>query len=203
MRSISKEEFTLGAGKFLESIKKGAVFIYPTDTIYGLGCNATDSKAVMRIREAKKRPKAPFSVIAPSKKWIIQNCEMTDEAMIWLDKLPGPYTLVLKLKNKGCIAKEVAPDTDSLGIRIPMHWTTGIAEELGVPIVTTSVNESGKMFMTSSDDVDEMLSQKVDFMIDEGVKKGRPSDVIFLDRKEEVTIRKRSTGEHYPKKQKI
>lgn len=202
MRVLSKEEFLLETNNLLKSIQKGAVFVYPTDTIYGIGCNATDSAAVKRIREAKKRVDAPFSVIAPSKGWILENCEVSGKGIEWLEKLPGPYTLVFKLRNKKCIAKEVAPKTDSLGVRIPGHWTTRIASELNVPIVTTSVNESGKAFMTSADDMDKSMKPKVDFMIDEGVKKGRPSNVVFLDNTE-VTIRERQKGEHYPEKKKI
>lgn len=202
MRTVSKDEFLLEAGNFLDSIKKGAVFVYPTDTIYGIGCNAMDSKAVKRIRDIKKRQDAPFSVIAPSKKWIIDNCHVSEEGSRWIEKLPGPYTLVFRLKNRNCVAKEVIPDTGSLGIRIPHHWTTRIASEIDAPIVTTSVNETGRMFMTSLDNMDPSITAKVDLIIDEGEKKGRPSNVVFLD-KEEITIRDRQKGMHYPEIQKI
>ena len=202
MRIVSKEEFMLEAGSFLDSIKKGAVFIYPTDTIYGIGCNAVDSKAVKRVRDAKKRPNAPFSVIAPSKQWILDNCDVSNEGREWLEKLPGPYTLVFRLKNKGCVAKEVIPETSSIGIRIPNHWISRVAAELNAPIVTTSVNEAGRIFMTSIDNMDPSIKAKVDFIIDEGEKKGRPSNVVFLDRAE-VTIRDRQKGMHYPEIQKI
>ncbi|PIN86657.1 threonylcarbamoyl-AMP synthase [Candidatus Woesearchaeota archaeon CG10_big_fil_rev_8_21_14_0_10_44_13] len=202
MRVITKEEFLLEANNLLDSVLKGAVFIYPTDTIYGIGCNALDTKAVGRIREAKKRPDAPFSVIAPSKGWILENCEVDDKGIEWLEKLPGPYTLVFKLKNRKCIAKEINPESDFLGVRIPEHWTTKIASSLKVPIVTTSVNESGKTFMTSLDNLDSSVKAKVDFMIDEGEKKGRPSNVVFLNNAQ-VAIRERQKGEHYPEKKKI
>ena len=202
MRVITKDEFMIEANKLLTDIKDKAVFIYPTDTIYGIGCNALNSKSVERIREAKKRPKAPFSIIAPSKEWIIRNCEVSSEAEEWLEKLPGPYTLILKLKNKNCVAPEVVSGADSMGIRIPKHWVSRIAAELEAPIVTTSVNEAGKVFMTSLENLDPQIRSKVDFIIDEGEKKGRPSNVVFLDDKE-VTIRDRQKGEHYPESKKI
>ncbi|GAG45638.1 unnamed protein product, partial [marine sediment metagenome] len=65
---------------------RNSVFIYPTDTIYGIGCNALNSKLVKRIRRIKKRDNKPFSVIAPSKKWIYDNCEVDRKI---LKKLPG------------------------------------------------------------------------------------------------------------------
>src|SRR3989344_4701812 len=82
-----------------EQIREGAIFIYPTDTIYGIGCNALDETAVEKIRQLKDRPTNPFSIIVPSKKWITDNCLITAEGKEWIAKLPGPYTLIFKLKN--------------------------------------------------------------------------------------------------------
>ena len=56
----------------LETIERGAIFIYPTDTIYGIGCNALNSKAVIRLRKIKEQYDRPVSIIAPSKKWIME-----------------------------------------------------------------------------------------------------------------------------------
>ena len=100
MRVITPDEFNLEWETFFNSILDGAVFIYPTDTIYGIGCNAENEEAVKKIRDAKNRSKAPFSVIAPSIDWIKENCEVTETAEEWLEKFPGPYTLIFKLKDK-------------------------------------------------------------------------------------------------------
>ena len=191
MQIITKDEFMLRAEEFFDKIKQGAVFIYPTDTIYGIGCNASDEDAVNKIRELKDRSEAPFSVIVPSISWIFKNCEIPDEADEWLQKLPGPYTLVFKLKNKGCIAKAVTKKIDNLGVRQPKHWFTEAIEALDIPIVTTSVNKKGQMFMTSVENINSDIKNKVDFIIDEGEKKANPSNVIHLYG-EEVKIRDRS-----------
>ena len=75
---------------------KTEIFIYPTDTIYGLGCDATNEKLVKELREIKNRDDKPLSVIAPSVKWIFDNFDVGLEL---LEKyLPGPYTLLLKKK---------------------------------------------------------------------------------------------------------
>lgn len=183
MNVYSKEEFRDEKEFLFEHIMKGALFIYPTDTIYGLGCNAEDYKAVKRIREAKARYERPFSVIAPSKDWILKNCHVSREAEKWIARLPGPYTLILRLRDKHCIAPNVNADMDTIGIRIPDHWITKEFADLKVPIVTTSANIIGENFMTSMDDLNPSVKSKVDFIIYEGEKKGKPSKIIDLSDK--------------------
>ncbi len=191
MRIITKDEFTLKADKFLHQIEEGAVFIYPTDTIYGIGCNAMNEEAVQKIRELKDRSKAPFSVIAPSKSWIFKNCETPNEADEWLQEIPGPYTLVFKLKNKDCVAKTVVQGLDTIGVRQPKHWIMEAFEALDIPIVTTSVNKTGNPFMTSVEDMNPDIKNKVAFIIDDGEHKVSPSNIIHLYG-EEIKIRDRS-----------
>ncbi len=179
-RLITKDECWLKPEEISKEIEKGAIFVYPTDTIYGLGCDATSSRAVSKLREMKDRPKQAFSVIAPSKDWIVKNCEVSKEAEEWVNKLPGPYTLILKLKNKKAIAKEVNDGLDTVGVRIPKHWIAGLIRTLGRPIITTSANKVGKAFMTSLDNLDDDIKSKVDFIIYEDEKKGNPSTLINL-----------------------
>ena len=190
MRVLTKDELKIKDELMKRYIKEGAVFLHPTDTIYGLGCDSSNRNAVRKIRKMKKRPTQPFSVIAPSKKWIKENCVVTKEAQKWITKLPGPYTLILKLKNKNCVAKEVNPGLDTLGVRIPKHWFTDFVKKIGFPLVTTSANCAGRNFMTSVDDIDTRIKSKLDFMVYEGEKKGIPSKIIDLS-KESVEVRKR------------
>jgi len=179
MRILNFEELNLEKQSIIDSITKGAVFIYPTDTIYGIGCNSQLSDAVKKVRKIKSRAANPFSVIAPSLQWIRENCIVTKEGEEWLEKLPGPYTLIFKLKNN-CVAKEVNPGLKTLGIRIPNHWIRKIIEEAGVPVVTTSVNKSNEEYMTSLDDLDTEIKGSVDFALYEGEKEGKPSKIIDL-----------------------
>lgn len=180
MRVLSKEEFENQKDVIRTSlIENHIVFIYPTDTIYGIGCNATNKEAVEKIREIKQRKTNPFSVIAPSKEWIDENFIVNNNAKDWIKRLPGPYTLVLKIK-KQCVAENVAPGLDTLGIRIPDHWLSNIVNEIGIPIVTTSANKSGNDPMTSLDDLDADIKSRVDFIVYEGVKKGHSSKIIDL-----------------------
>jgi len=180
MRVLSKEEFENQKDVIRTSlIGNPIVFIYPTDTIYGIGCNALNKEAVEKIRKIKQRKTNPFSVIAPSKEWIDENFIVNENVKDWVKRLPGPYTLVLKIK-KQCVAENVAPGLDTLGIRIPDHWFSNIVNEIGIPIVTTSANKSGNDPMTSLDDLDADIKSRVDFIVYEGIKKGQSSKIIDL-----------------------
>ncbi|MDO8511353.1 MAG: L-threonylcarbamoyladenylate synthase [Nanoarchaeota archaeon] len=180
MEILTKAELQSRFTEIAERISRGAIFIYPTDTIYGIGCNALDEKAVAKIRKLKERPTNPFSIIVPSKEWITENCMVTKEGKEWVAKLPGSYTLIFKLKKKNAIAKSVHQGEETIGVRIPDHWFRTVVRKLEFPIVTTSANRSGKAFMTSLDDLDPKIKEGVDFIIYEGEKKGRPSKIVNI-----------------------
>lgn len=189
MRVLSKEEFNQEKDAIRSKLKEeNTVFIYPTDTIYGIGCNALNKEAVERVRKIKQRKENPFSVIAPSKEWIMENCKANENAEEWIKKLPGPYTLILKTKGE-CVAKNVAPGLKTLGIRIPSHWFSGFVKEINIPVVSTSVNISGEGFMTSMEDLDDDIKAEVDFIIYEGPRQGKPSKIVDLTSKVKVIER--------------
>ncbi len=179
MSRLTKTQFLNEKEEYLELIQNAAVFIYPTDTIYGIGCNATNDAAVRRVRTIKQREDKPFSVIAPSKDWIMKHAMLSREGKKWLENLPGPYTLIVKLKDR-CVAPSVNNDSGTLGVRIPDHWIAAIATEADVPLVTTSVNISGQAFATSINDIDPTIIDAVDFVIDQGTLPGTPSTIVDL-----------------------
>jgi len=189
MRVLTKEELRYGYEDILKGISKGDVFIHPTDTIYGLGCDATNEKSIKKLRRLKQMPEKPLSVIAPNVEWILDNCEITKEAEEWLKKLPGPYTLILKLKNKNAVAKNTS-FSDTLGVRIPDHWIKQIANMLNTPLITTSANVTGKMFMATLEELDPEIKKGVDFAVYEGEKQGHASTIVDLT-KEETNIKER------------
>ena len=180
MRILNVDEIKLERNSIIESITMDAVFIYPTDTIYGIGCNAQNPRAVRKVRKLKARASNPFSVIAPSADWIRENFIVTKEAEEWLEKLPGPYTLILKIKKKSCVAKDVNSGLNTLGIRIPNHWISKLVAEAGIPIVTTSVNKSNEDYMASLEDLDNSIKSGIKFVLYEGRKEGKPSKLVDL-----------------------
>lgn len=162
-----------------EQILQGKIFIYPTDTLYGIGCDATNKESVEKIKEIKSRDKdKPLSIIAPSKQWITENCIVDVD----LDKyLPGAYTLILKKKDPNFL--KWVSDNDSLGIRIPDNDFCKKVQQTGRPFITTTVNLSGKPFATKISDISQEIKEQVDHIMDIGELSGRPSTLI-IDGKE-------------------
>lgn len=177
MKLFDRKQAEENREEIIAAMKRGAIFIYPTDTIYGLGCNALNERSVAKICELKQREEKPFSIIAPSKSWIIDNCEIND--LKKLDILPGPYTLFVKKKNIYCVAENTS-FRETLGVRIPHHWFTIFVEEAGIPFVTTSVNISGEKHMETLEDVPKSIFENVDYVVYEGEKRGESSVKIDL-----------------------
>ncbi len=159
--------------KELWKLLKDKIVIYPTDTVYGIGCNAFREDLVEKIYEIKQRPKdKPVSVIIP-KGWI-EKYFHTDGIEDYLNLLPGPYTILLKKKEKFLdhISK------DYLGIRVIDYPFQNVIENLQIPFVTTSANISGNPSKKSVDEIEKELIDKVDLIIDGGILKGTPSDIV-------------------------
>ncbi|MFT4297937.1 MAG: L-threonylcarbamoyladenylate synthase [Candidatus Woesearchaeota archaeon] len=190
MLNFTKVEVELKKDVVYDKILNGSIFIHPTDTIYGLGCDATSQKSVQKLREIKQENSRAFPIIAPTKTWIRENCVVDKKTIEWLTKLPGPYTLILKLKNSKAIAPEVNNGMDTIAVRIPDHWIHNFCEEFGKPIITTAANKVGENFMVSLETLSTDIKGKIDFIIYEGEKNGSPSSIIDLTQDKE-NIKKR------------
>ncbi|MFH1399275.1 MAG: L-threonylcarbamoyladenylate synthase [Candidatus Woesearchaeota archaeon] len=190
MRVLTKDEFLLEKGRFVSDIKQGAIFLHPTDTIYGIGCSALDSEAVAKVRHAKLRTSMPFSILVPSKQWLYDNCKVDDRVESWVKKLPGAYTFILHLKNKKAVVQEVNNNLSTIGVRIPDHWFSSLVTELAIPIITTSANISGENFMTNLDNLDPRLKSKLNFLVYEGPKECRPSTLVDFTKGEPKLVKR-------------
>jgi L-threonylcarbamoyladenylate synthase len=171
-------------GEIIREIKKGSLFVYGTDTVYGLGCNAYKSGSVLRIRKLKKSKK-PFSVIAPSKKWIFENLKVRHRS--FLKKLPGKYTLIFEKRERRFLNS--CSGTGKLGVRIPDHEFTKIIRKAGVPFVTTSANISGRKPIRRISEIPKPLERGIDFAVDSGVLDRPPSRIFDLSGKKAKRIR--------------
>lgn len=161
----------------LKQIKNGDIFIYPTDTVYGMGCDATNKTAVNKIKKIKSRDKIkPLSVIAPSITWIKQHC-ITPKNLTLSKYLPGPYTLILKKKREDYL-KHVS-DIDTLGVRIPNNEFIKIIQKTKKPFITTSVNLAGEKAITKISETKKQIKKHIHHIIDAGPLTGKPSTLII------------------------
>jgi L-threonylcarbamoyladenylate synthase len=160
--------------EIVNDIKLGKLFIYPTDTIYGIGCNALNGESVNMIKEIKKREAdKPLSVIAPSFEWIEENLIVDVDLKKYL---PGAYTLILKKKNENFLSE--ISSGEYLGVRIPDCNFSLFVRESQVPFITTSVNFSGEKFALGVEEIDSEILKKIDIIIDEGKLDGKPSTLV-------------------------
>lgn len=165
-----------------KGIREGSIFIHPTDTLYGIGCNAEKTKSVEKIIEAKGREKEkPFSIIAPSEEWIAERANLTSKQVEFINNLfPGPYTVVMKVKRSFKMPYVVSSE-GKIGVRIPRNRFCDFIRSLGVPFITTSVNISGEEdVITSPEDAPETIKKITDYAINSGQISGHSSRVFDI-----------------------
>ncbi len=165
----------------VELVRKGRIIIFPTDTLYGIGGDATKLEVVRRIYELKRRPfDKPVSILVSGMAEIEELCVLSLEERQWLmQHLPGPYTVLLRLKEE---KRALFPwlKREKIGIRVPDHaFIRKVAELAGTPIVATSANISGQPSPTHHSEVPAQLAQSCDLFIKAGPTRfRRPSRVI-------------------------
>jgi tRNA threonylcarbamoyl adenosine modification protein (Sua5/YciO/YrdC/YwlC family) len=172
------------------ALKQGAVIAYPTDTMYGIGCDIFNQKAVKRIYQIKKRDKSkPFSFICSSLKDVSQYCFLSNSAYRLMKKcLPGPYTFVLPAMK--IVPKIMLSKQKTVGIRVPENnICQQIVNTLGNPILTTSATLEEDFYLSEAFEVEERLGNMIDLIIDGEPITPAPSSVISLIGEEALVIR--------------
>jgi L-threonylcarbamoyladenylate synthase len=177
---LTKEDVLNNQDFFIEAIKNGKVFLYPTDTLYGLGGNACLADCVAKINKIKQRSNKPLLVIAPNLGWVNDNCQATPEIMDEiLAKWPGAYSFIFKLKNLAAVDAAVLGGQDTIGVRYPDHWFGKIIARAGVPFISTSANLAGETPAKTFAHINSLLLEQVDYAIndDAGIS-GQASELI-------------------------
>lgn len=179
--------------KVVKILKDGGLVIYPTDTVYGLGCDITNSRALERIAKIKgvKLEKAKFSFICHDLSNLSDYVKQIDTATFKILKraLPGPYTFILPGNNN--LPKEFKKKT-TVGIRVPENnITLEIVRVLGNPIVTTSIRDEDDVveYTTDPELIFEKWQNLVDAVIDGGYGDNVASTIIDLSGHEPEVIR--------------
>jgi L-threonylcarbamoyladenylate synthase len=172
----------------VEEMKKGKIFIYPTDTVYGIGCIATDSQAISKIYEIKKRDSKPFLIIIPDFSWITTNCDCSSDQLDFIKQhLPGPYSFVLKYVGNS-ISNKLVSQNNTIGVRIPNCSFASLVRE--VPFITTSVNFSGEPPAKLFSEIPLEILNQVDYVIsNDNEVSGTPSTIYDLSQGEIKQLR--------------
>ncbi len=184
--SINKEDMD----SIVTELSAGRLIVYPTETVYGLGCDPFDETAVKRLFMAKRRPFDMAMSIIVQDVAMMEELAYVDDRVTKLVKefMPGPLTLILP--KKPVIPNILSASTDEIGIRIPdCSIAQSIVKEFG-PIVSTSANvHSHKSPLTCQDAMND-LGPSVSLYIDGGKSPiGQPSTIIQLTENETILIR--------------
>lgn len=169
--------------KIVETLDNGGIIIYPTDTVYGIGCDIFNQKAVEKVCRIRKLDpvKAMLSFICKDISQISEFAAPIDNPVFKLMKrnLPGPFTFVLKSNNK--VPKLFKNKKRTIGVRVPDHAIPlSIVEQLGRPLLTTSLKSDDEIqeYFTDPQDIFEDFKKIVDIVIDAGMGGNQPSTVI-------------------------
>jgi len=183
--------------KVIEVLKKGGLIIYPTDTVYGLGCDITNVKALERIAKIKgiKLERSNFSFICHDLSNLSDYVTQIDTSTFKLLKrtLPGPYTFILPGAST---LPHPFKKKKTVGIRIPDNSIAlEIVKSLGNPIVSTSIHDEDELleYTTDPELIFEKWSSKVDLVIDGGFGDNTPSTVVEV-KDSEITILREGKG---------
>ena len=167
----------------VDILRKGGVIIYPTDTIYGIGCDITNPKAIERVCQIRglKPEKANLSFICDDLTSISLYTKPLDNTTFRLLKksLPGPFTFIFNAS--GQVPKLLSSKKKTVGIRVPdNNIAREIVRELGNPIVSASIHDDDELVEYSTDPelIYEKYSELVDVVIDGGYGQNTPSTVV-------------------------
>lgn len=165
----------------VEAIDRGGLVVYPTETVYGLGGDATDIEAIERVFEAKNRPREkPIALAVESIDRAMQYVDVDTTTRAFMHEfLPGPVTVI-------CPKHDVVPDEltggeNRVGVRIPAHETALELLKQTPPLTATSANRTGEQPATAVEDLDQRISGICDVVIDGGHTPGGVSTVVDVN----------------------
>ncbi len=176
--------------KAVEVLRNGGVIIYPTDTVYGIGCDIFSKDALERIFSIKNDSSSKlFSFVCSDLKDIAKYAKVSDYAYRTMKYLlPGPYTFILPAAK--LVPKKLWSNRKTVGIRVPNHSVTlKLVQELGNPIISTSATNRKGQILVDPNEIKNIFNPLVDLMLASGNLAGDPSSVIDLSMDEPEVIR--------------
>jgi len=181
-------------GRFLKAaadvLRDGGLIVYPTDSIYGLGCDLFNKRAIEKIYQIKGNDKRKYlSFICPDLKGISEYAYVSNAAYkIMRHLLPGPYTFILNATRQ--VPKVLLEKRKTVGIRVPDHSVCqALLAEFGNPVISTSASLPDQEYIGNPDAIESTFARWVDLFLDAGPGGLEPSTVIDLTEDEPVMIR--------------
>ncbi len=167
--------------KVVDILRNGGIVAYPTDTVYGIGCDIMNKKAIARVYQLKQRPQSkPFSFICSGLTNISYYAKVSNYAYKTMRRLlPGPYTFILEGSRQ--VPKMMLTKRKTAGIRVPDHAIClALVTELGNPVISTSATKPDGSIMSHPSLIHDFFNSRLDVVIDGGPVSGQPSSVISL-----------------------
>jgi tRNA threonylcarbamoyl adenosine modification protein (Sua5/YciO/YrdC/YwlC family) len=165
----------------VDTLKKGGLIAYPTDTCYAIGCDLYNTRGIARIYQLKRRPLGkPFSFICGDLKNISEYAQVGNYAYKTMKRLlPGPYTFILEASR--LVPKILQTKRHTVGIRVPDHpISLGLVRILGHPIISTSASLPDSPVESDPFEIEEKFKPHLALVIDAGIILPAPSSVISL-----------------------
>jgi tRNA threonylcarbamoyl adenosine modification protein (Sua5/YciO/YrdC/YwlC family) len=161
-------------------LKNGGIIVYPTDTVYGLGCMITNKQGIEKINVIKTSKK-PKSIMLSDIKEISLYAKVSNEAFRLMRLLlPGPYTFILPATR--LVPRLLQRGRKAVGVRIPDHWfCKAIVETVGEPIITTSIPLSDEQIHVDPLEIESQFGHMVDIIVDSGILPDIPSTILSLE----------------------
>ncbi|MGI6718154.1 MAG: L-threonylcarbamoyladenylate synthase [Bacteroidales bacterium] len=176
----------------IEALKKGQIILYPTDTIWGIGCDATNSKAVDKIYKIKKRPNKKKAIILVSdEEMLLEYIEyIPPTALDLIQSVRNPISVIYpEAKN---LPSNVISEDKSIGIRVVRHnFCKEIIKGLGKPIISTSANISGNPTPKFYYEINKVIFDSVDYIVDRMMEETvvvKPSTIVKFNKNNEFEI---------------
>jgi len=185
----TKEKFIKTVKIAVKIMKSGGLIIYPTETCYGIGCDATNTKAVKKIYKIKKREKKrDMTILVSSKRMIKKYVKITKKIeKLMKNFMPGPLTIIAKRRKNNFLANK----GNTIAFRISSNkLATNLVKNLKKPIISTSANISKERPIYNIKKIIKIFDKKVDMIIDLGnLKKVKPSTIIDMSNNENIIRR--------------
>lgn len=171
----------------VNQLKEGNIIVYPTDTLYGFGVDASNENAIIKLNKLKERAQ-PLSILLSNINEIDKYAELNDYSRTKIfNLLPGPYTVLLKSKNNPKISKLVQSGSNLIGIRvINLDFCNEIIQRLGNPIITTSVNRHKMPSLSSIKEINKEFPDINIYSTDDSIKSSGSTIIDFSLKKEKV-----------------